>query len=135
MNSLIDLNIVKKLIALNTDRIDDVDKTIFKIMHPSIKSSILRVFKCNKNSIEKVQSTLKNHLINIKFQESSVHLQNVGAIPRLYRRTNRSAPKSASTYMIEAVKPIINFHNKFKPEVESDLNEIMDNVITRVTQQ
>lgn len=135
MNSLIDLNIVKNLIALNTDKIEDVNKTIFQIMHPNIKFVILRVFKSNRRLIEKVQSNLKNYLINIKFQESSTHLQNVGAIPRLYRRTNRTAPKGASTYMIEAVKPIINFHNKFKLVVENDLNEILDNVIIKVTQQ
>lgn len=135
MNSLIDLNIVKNLIALNIDKAEDIEQTIFQIMHSNIKFVITKVFKSNRTSIEEVQSRLKNYLINIKFQESSIHLQNVGAIPRLYRRTNRIAPKGASTYMIEAVKPIINFHNKFKSVVENDLNEILDNVITKVTQQ
>ncbi|KAJ8923751.1 hypothetical protein NQ315_010332 [Exocentrus adspersus] len=135
MNSLIDLNIVTKLLAPTTDSTEDVDKTVFKTMHPCMRLVVIKIFKSNRTSIEEVQQSLKNYLINIKFQETSTHLQNVGAIPRLYRRTNRSAPKSASTYMIEAVKPITNFQNKFKAVIEGNLDEILDSVISKVTQQ
>ncbi|KAJ8934877.1 hypothetical protein NQ314_013153 [Rhamnusium bicolor] len=99
-------------------------------------SRYLRWFKITlQKSVEEVKSVLKNYLITIKFEESSLHLQNVGAIPRLYRRTNRSAPKDASTYMIEAVKPIINFHKEFKSVIQNEQDEILNNIITRITKQ
>jgi hypothetical protein len=101
----------------------------------NVKPVVDKVLLLNVNIITEVSSKLQNHLITVKTNESFTHLQNVAAIPRLYRRTNRNAPKEASNYMVEAIQPILNFYNKFKTVMKNELQDILDTVITNSTKQ
>ncbi|KAG5899714.1 hypothetical protein JTB14_030105 [Gonioctena quinquepunctata] len=135
MDSLFDLGIVENFLALDTDDVSCIEATVFRIVNPSMKNIILRVLKTNRKAIEAMQGNLRNDLVSTKCGEISNLLQNVGAIPRLYRRTNRSAPKEASSYMVEAVKPIITFSDEYQNIMQNQCREILDSAISRVTQQ
>lgn len=103
-------------------------------MPNNTKPVLVEVLHLNTKTINAVSNKLQQHLIKIKTNESFIHLQNVASIPRLYRRTNRSAPKEASNYMIEAVQPVLKFYNKFKSLIRNELHVIFDVIITNVTQ-
>ncbi|XP_044257467.1 conserved oligomeric Golgi complex subunit 2 [Tribolium madens] len=135
INSICDLNIVKGLTAHKPDDLDQIDNTIYCIMPVNIRPVLVKVFQVNSNTITDVISKLQNHLINIKSRESFTNLQNVASIPRLYRRTNRSVPKEASNYMVEAIQPILKFHDKFKSNMTSEIHTILNTVITNNTKQ
>jgi hypothetical protein len=135
INSINDLNIVKNLIGCKSNNIDCTNSTVYNIMPPNVKPVVDKVLLLNVNIITEVSSKLQNHLITVKTNESFTHLQNVAAIPRLYRRTNRNAPKEASNYMVEAIQPILNFYNKFKTVMKNELQDILDTVITNSTKQ
>ncbi|EFA11346.2 conserved oligomeric Golgi complex subunit 2 [Tribolium castaneum] len=130
IHSICDLKVVKGLIGHEPD-----GSTIYSIMPLNIKPILVKVFQVNSNSITDVISKLQNHLISIKSRQSLAHLQSVASIPRLYRRTNRSAPKDASNYMVEAIQPILKFHDKFKSNMTSEIQTILDTVITNNTKQ
>lgn len=104
-------------------------------MPDNVKPVLVKVFKVNSKNITEASSKLQSNLINIKSKESFANLQNVASIPRLYRRTNRSAPKEASNYMIEAIKPILRFHNKFQSNMTNEIQVILDTIITINTKQ
>lgn len=135
INAIIDLNIISLLVAPKFDSISDIGKTIFAIINKNMWHIILRVIQATGKIISEAQETLHNHLISSKIKECSVHLQNVTAIPRLYRRTNRNPPKEASPYMLEAVKPIVNFESKFRSKLDHDLNEIINSIVLKLTNQ
>ncbi|CAG9855369.1 unnamed protein product [Phyllotreta striolata] len=135
MDLLVDLNIVEKFMCPVTSTPVDTHSTIYKILDNSIVSLVPSISKINKQSIEAVQSTLKANLVKMKVDEMCNHLQHVGAIPRLYRRTNRSTPKEPSTYMIEAIKPVTNFLELFHNVIHDKSTEILNEVILQVTEQ
>lgn len=135
MDSLIDLNIVEKFLCPLILNPADVEATIFKIFDKNVVSLIPNIIKSNKKSIDNIQDTLKSNLVKMKVDEMCSHLHRVGAIPRLYRRTNRSTPKEPSSYMIEAVKPVINFHSTFQHVISNKSTEILNEVILEVTEQ
>ncbi|CAH0562641.1 unnamed protein product [Brassicogethes aeneus] len=135
LKSLIDLSVIKNVIAPNTEDINTINHTVYSIMPNEIKPVILKVFKSNRKHIGNNFNDLASYLVKLKLDESLVQLHHVGAIPRLYRRTNRSAPKEASSYMLQAVTPIVSFKGKFEKIIEHELGEIMDNIIYEVTNQ
>nr|CAI5839567.1 unnamed protein product [Callosobruchus analis] len=132
MNALFDFDIFVKLIALDTNHIET---SIFKIMNKNLWPILGHIFKVNQQVIADVQQELKNKLVDIKYEESSTHLYNVASIPRLYRKTNRVAPKEPSGYMIDAVKPITSFHKKFGHSMENHTKDILEVTIEKLTKQ
>ncbi|RZB38819.1 conserved oligomeric Golgi complex subunit 2, partial [Asbolus verrucosus] len=135
INSINDLDIIKNLIGFKSDNIEYVGNKIYSIIPQNIQPVLVKVFQMNTNIITDVSIKLQNHLITTKSNESLSNLQNVAAIPRLYRRTNRSAPKEASNYMVEAIQPILKFYNKFKATMKKELQIILDTVIINITKQ
>lgn len=131
--SLWDLKIVENFMAVRTDKLADIESSVFRIMNQKFWPIILRYYRINEGSISVLRSKLKLHLVNVISEECLEFLQNVEAIPRLYRRTNRFAPREASSYMPEAVKPILNLHNMFTEFLEQDMKDILERVIVKVT--
>lgn len=135
MDALFDLNLVEHFLALDTNDIQDVNNTFFSIVNDNMKAVIIKSFHVNRKCISDTQNQLKIHLIEIKLQESVSHLQSVGAIPRLYRRTNRSAPKEASSYVVEAIKPVLKFQKDFCDHVTQHSQDICRRIIKKMTNQ
>lgn len=130
VNVLIDLDIVKSLAAPN-----DVEKSVFAVINPDMYHIVHKICKANEKVIQKTQNVFKNHVVSSKVNECAAHLQSVTAIPRLYRRTNRSPPKEASTYMVEAVKPVLVFEKRFRASLGGQLMDIVNNIIVKITNQ
>lgn len=122
INVLIDLNKAESLLALKCQRSVDVEKTTFSIVNKEMWQVLISVFKANGHVISHVRNAYTSHLTNLKVKACVSHLQGVTAIPRLYRRTNRSPPKEASAYMMEALQPVLKFSNQFI----ADLNQFSD---------
>ncbi|KAF7267137.1 hypothetical protein GWI33_019629 [Rhynchophorus ferrugineus] len=135
INCLFDLNAVEALVGPKCDNISSVDQTIFSITNKNIWHIILKVFKENSKTIDSCRVMLQNYVINLKVKECTTQLQSVTAIPRLYRRTNRSPPKEASLYIVNTVKPILDFNNAFKDKLGQQLNQILDNILLQITTQ
>ncbi|XP_072402044.1 conserved oligomeric Golgi complex subunit 2 [Diabrotica undecimpunctata] len=131
MSSLIDFTFVENLLCPSVDNHSDISKTIYGII--SWVYLIPNIIRANQKTIIHLQNILKSNLIKMKVDEICNQLQHVGSIPRLYRRTNRSSPKEASSYMVDAVKPIITFHNEFTVVIQNRTTEILNDIILQVT--
>lgn len=131
INSITDLNIVNNLIGTSIG----LEHTIYKVMPQNTKTILVKTQEINSNIVSQMIRKLQDKLITLKSNESFTHLQNVAAIPRLYRRTNRSAPKEASHYMVEAIDPISKFHNKHQTMMRHELQIILDTIISNITKQ
>lgn len=134
MSSSVDLKNILKFIG--DKEILNSDDNLYNIFPHVMKPVILKVFENNNKIITQFSLKLSDHLASLKVKESSEQLQNVTSIPRLFRRTNRNPPKEASTYMVEALKPILKFIEKY---AGSDNNEIceplLEKVILNITKQ
>ncbi|KAL3290394.1 hypothetical protein HHI36_023735 [Cryptolaemus montrouzieri] len=131
MSSLVDMKCLQKLLG-DKENLKS-PQNIYAIFPEKMEAVIVKVFESNRQILSQFSMNLNNHLIASKVRECSEQLQNVTAIPRLFRRTNRKPPKKASTYMIEAIKPIIDLHEKYK-NADSDIMEpLLNNIIPRVT--
>lgn len=135
MDALYDLTLVENFLAMNTESALDINSTLFHIVNDNIKPLLVKIFKANKTCLGHTQNQLKDHLVQMKLQDSNTHLQSVGAIPRLYRRTNRSAPKDASQYVVEAVKPVLLFNEKFSQLEPVQCKDILKQIILKMTNQ
>lgn len=133
MNCLIDLSIVKKFMCPAIETPADINNTIYKILNGSVATLVPKIVKANLNLIMNVLNLMKSSLVKMKVEEICNQLQHVEAIPRLYRRTNRSTPKEASPYMVEAVKPITTFHSAFQNVISHKSTEILNDIILQVT--
>ncbi|XP_044765153.1 conserved oligomeric Golgi complex subunit 2 [Coccinella septempunctata] len=134
MNSLVDFKKILKL--LGDKEALDSDENLYSIFPNIMKPVIVKVFENNNKMITQFSVYLSDHLASLKVNEISEQLQNVTAIPRLFRRTNRSPPKEASTYMFEAVKPILQFIENYAGGGNDEIcNPLLDKVILRVTKQ
>lgn len=135
MDSLYDLSLVSKFLAPIIECENDINNTLFNIVNYNMHPVLVKIFKVNRNCITDTENKLKNHLVEMKLQESISHLQNVGAIPRLYRRTNRCPPKEASQYVIEAIKPVLEFQKKFTELEPVQAKDILKQIILNMTEQ
>lgn len=135
MDALHDLNLVKDFVALNVENEQDIQNTLFHIVNQNMRSVIAKTFRVNAKCITDTQNKLKDHLVHLKLQDSLGHLQQVGAIPRLYRKTNRTAPKDASQYVVEAVKPVLQFQKKFISVQPMESEDILKQIIHKMTNQ
>ncbi|CAG9759632.1 unnamed protein product [Ceutorhynchus assimilis] len=132
---LIDLSILESLIAPSGFSTVNVGNTIFAIVNSNMWNVILKMFELNAKLILNIRNKFKNHIITSIITECISQLQNVTAIPRLYRRTNRSPPKEASSYMVEAVKPVLGFKSQFKGYLDNQFNDIVNSIILSITNQ
>ncbi|XP_057672437.1 conserved oligomeric Golgi complex subunit 2 [Diorhabda carinulata] len=135
MNCLIDFSIVEKFMCPAIETPADINNTVYKILDSSVVTLVPKIVKANLKSITNVLNLMKSSLVKMKVEEIYYQLQHVEAIPRLYRRTNRSIPKEASPYMVEAVKPITTFHSAFQNVISHKSTEILNDIILQVTKQ
>ncbi|XP_030755939.1 conserved oligomeric Golgi complex subunit 2 [Sitophilus oryzae] len=133
IHCLFDLNAIGEQLAPRYRDVSDVDKTIFSIVNQNIWNILPKVFQQNEKVILSYKLVLEEYLIDTKNNECNTQLQNVTAIPRLYRRTNRNPPKEASAYMVNTVKPILHFYDKFRPKLGQELDEILNKIIIKTT--
>lgn len=135
MDSLYDFSLVTNFLAPTIECEKDINNTLFNIVNDNMQHVLVKIFKVNRNCITDTENKLKHHLVEMKLQESISQLQNVGAIPRLYRRTNRSPPKEASQYVIEAIKPVLEFQKKFTKLEPGQAKDILKQIILKMTEQ
>lgn len=135
MDSLYDLNLVENFLAVNMENESEINNTLFNIVNEKMRPVIVKVFKANRLCITDTRNQLKDHLVHMKLQESTAHLHSVGAIPRLYRKTNKNAPKEASQYVLEAVKPILEFQRKFCEFEPIQSKDILMKIVLEMTNQ
>lgn len=133
MDSLHDLSLVEKFFAVDIENKLQVGNTLFNIGNPTMRPIFVKIFKANDHCIRQTQNQLIDHLVKMKLQESIVHLHNVGAIPRLYRRTNRSAPNKPSQYIVEAVKSVLEFKKNFFGFAQFYCENILKQIIQNMT--
>lgn len=100
--ALIDVTALKSAIAAESE--------IFAVVHHEMRGLLKRMLQFNANLLEEYEQRLRQKLIDIKVQQCLGGLQMVSAIPRIYRRTNKSPPKEPSGYVTEVVGVITDFH-------------------------
>lgn len=133
VNVLIDLSGVEGLVALkcHQQEVTKVKETIYSVLNSNMWPIVIKVFTVNNKVILKARSSFTSYISSVKVKECIGHIQNITAIPRLYRRTNKSPPKEASAYMVEAVKPVTIFAKKFEDnsaQVKGTIEGIINNI-------
>ncbi|XP_066259923.1 conserved oligomeric Golgi complex subunit 2 isoform X2 [Euwallacea similis] len=131
-NVITDFSIVKSLVAPNCENGAQMENTIFAIIESDMRTEMQNVFDVNEEIISSSHKAFSDYFATSKITECISQLQNVTAIPRLYRRTNRHPPKEASSYVVEAVKPITVLIDKFGSNLHQ-IAETMEIVITEIT--
>lgn len=130
--ALTDFAALEKLIVIPEQAFDE---SIFKIIPVNMRQPLIQLSRINKQLLETSHNKLQDLLVNSKVEQCGTHLQQVTAIPRLYRRTNRSIPKEPSNYIIEVVTPIIELHNTYNATTNNKIVSMMDLIIAKLGDQ
>lgn len=88
----------------------------------------------NNAAIDASCVKFQDNLIQLKLQESLNKLQDVTAVPRLYRRTNRVVPTEPSTYMISAVNPVVKFHEHHQKQLGDKTVKITNILVEKMSE-
>ncbi|XP_066152987.1 conserved oligomeric Golgi complex subunit 2 isoform X2 [Euwallacea fornicatus] len=131
-NVITDFSIVKSLVAPKCQKEAQMENTIFAIIESDMRMEMKKVFDINEEIISSSHNIFSDYFATSKITECISQLQNVTALPRLYRRTNRNPPKEASSYVVEAVKPITVLTDKFGSNLHQ-IAETMEIVIIEIT--
>ncbi|KAJ0173795.1 hypothetical protein K1T71_010944 [Dendrolimus kikuchii] len=101
-------------------------------IHISQKAILENSLKGSINSLEKSKEHIKDCIVNELEETLNMQLKQVCDIPRLYRKTNRSVPTKACTYMDLVATGIKEFSenakrldNKFLTSLYADLFDVM----------
>lgn len=133
VNLMLDINSLKQ--SLGTKRIHDIPNSIYKILPKNLWEYIKQIIQINEKMLSESQEKLKNYLIGYKVEQSVSLLQQISAIPRLYRRTNKFAPTEESSYVRDVVCPIEKFYNDNQKLLGDSLRDIMDTCINKIGEQ
>ncbi|XP_022914977.2 conserved oligomeric Golgi complex subunit 2 [Onthophagus taurus] len=133
INCLLDIKLLKKL--LGEEIKDNLKESIYKIVHKNFEALIKKAVVCNEKIFNNTYDNVVNQLININIEKGKILLQQVGSIPRLYRRTNKSAPTEPSSYVLEIVKPIVTFHNNYIDILKDDVLQISNISVDKIAKQ
>lgn len=80
--------------------------------------------------INELEVIVGDRIGSILLSQVSTYLKSAQEIPRLYRRTNREAPKTASNYIRQALQVFIDFDSEWMKLFEADqFNSHMNSVI------
>lgn len=133
ISALIDLESLKSLIGNETL---DITNSIFKVFPKSTHHLLTHTMKINKKLLEKHIAEMQALVTKMKYKECMSHLSKVESIPRLYRRTNRSFPQEASSYVIAAVDVLLKFNTKYKEMNSLEVFVLtVNNVIEQTSKQ
>lgn len=124
VHALIDVTALKAVVAAESE--------LFAIVPEDMRGLLRRMLRFNASSLDGYQERLRSRLIDIKVQQCLGALQTVSAIPRIYRRTNKSPPKDPSSYVTEVVGVIASFHGS---NVELMERRISDGLIFQLSER
>lgn len=120
------IEILSADLTFTNNHIPDVLKDLIK---KSLEDLTLKAFPQNLRLIE-------GFIIDSIYKECSQHVKNVSQIPRLYRKTNRNTPTSASVYVGDMCRPADNYKDQYAQFlIGESLNEILRDVHKRVTRE
>ena len=93
---------------------------------------IKEAFSCSLNSLNELQQVLMDFIVRTKSNDCFGFLMNANDIPRLFRRTNRDIPKTASTYISLTVQVITDFQQTYALDKSSRQKEQIDRCIQSI---
>ena len=81
--------------------------------------------------INELEEIVGDRIGSIILSQVMAHLKSAQEIPRLYRRTNREAPKSASNYIRQALQVFLDFDSDWMHlfeahQFDSHINSVID---------
>lgn len=130
VNALVDLESLKSSIG---NEALDIESSIFNVFPKSIHHLLTQTMKINKALLEKQQKEIQATITKMKYKECMGYLSKVESIPRLYRRTNRTFPQEASSYVVSAVDVLLKFNSRYKEIGAMDVFRSTVNVIVEQT--
>ncbi|KAL1492638.1 hypothetical protein ABEB36_010868 [Hypothenemus hampei] len=124
INVLSDLEILRSLMV--------IENPVFSILNEKMQGILIKVFKSNEKTFGKIRNVFTEYFTTSKINYSASHLQNVTAIPRLFRRTNRNPPTEASSYMVQALEPIINLAKVYESKFYL-IKDVIEEIIAQIS--
>lgn len=124
---------IKNLISnLSTD-LSFTQNYIPEVLIYRIKQSL---DEFSKTEYPKNLNLIENIIIDNIYKDCSQHVKNVSQIPRLFRKTNRSSPTHASSYVNAMCHPANSYQAEYtKFLTDESLREILRQVHGRVTRE
>lgn len=97
------------------------DETVLPVVlrsSPFLKETepLLDALNSSRASLNELQSNMVQYIVKVLADDCSNHIKSANDIPRLYRRTNRDVPKTASNYVSLAVNVLHDFKRKYVNE-------------------
>lgn len=93
---------------------------------------------CLIESEKNLESTLPfvaGEIVKELMSQSSVHLKQVGDIPRLFRRTNREVPTKPCAYVSNVVEPLATFHAEYNSAIPHLVTRVLESTLSTVSEQ
>lgn len=108
-----DLQLLTKFLPENYKKIDSaIDNNIRNALESKLQEDFGYLYK-----------EVSDYLINYHLNKMKDDLKNVSDIPRLYRKTNRSVPQQASSYVKDAFKEIEILSKMLQNEEKQEGNQ------------
>lgn len=108
-----DLQLLTKFLPENYKKIDSaIDNNIRNALESKLQEDFGDLYK-----------EVSDYLINYHLNKIKDDLKNVSDIPRLYRKTNRSVPQQASSYVKDAFKEIVILSKMLQNEEKQEGNQ------------
>lgn len=105
------------------------------VVPEQLQHHLEKMLSFNLDSLQKYREKLEKRLVCSKVQECSNNLQMVSAIPRIYRRTNKSPPKEPSGYMTEVVGVVATFCTSNARLMGKHIENITDGLVLEITER
>jgi hypothetical protein len=112
---------------------DGVIAPIIRLANATKNISILKEgFSCSLNNLNELQLVLIDYIVKYETEKCTGHLKSASDIPRLYRRTNREAPKTPSMYVGLTVEVINEFRHTYTYSKSSRQQELINKCIQNI---
>jgi hypothetical protein len=109
---------------------DGVIAPIIRSANAMKNISVLKdAFSCSLSNLNELQLVLINYIVKYEIEKCTGHLKSATDIPRLYRRTNREAPKTPLMYVGLAVEVIKEFKHTYSAGKSTRQQELIDRCI------
>jgi hypothetical protein len=89
-------------------------------------------FSSSLGNLNELQLVLIDYIVKFQTEKCSGQLKNAGDIPRLYRRTNREAPKVPSMYVGLAVDVVAEFKHTYYTDKSERQQELIQKCIQNI---
>lgn len=83
-----------------------------------LQEIFVRTLTDPQEQLQNILTSIEDVIVYSVYTECSIYVKQISQIPRLFRKTNRNTPTVPSSYLALMSKPINNFYDSYKMEID-----------------